>query len=290
MYLCFNPSCDASGTIIDLVKEISHRNDYEALRFIQSAKVDSEVSFEDELASILEDKPEFVPFAQSKLDKMHEDMSPEAREYLNNRGITDELINDFKLGYSAKQDMVIVPVHSPDGIPVGLVGRGIHEKSFKNSRNLPRSKTMFNLHRAKRYGGTVIVCESAYDAIRIHGAGYPNVVASLGGYISRDNIANLNRFFNRIIIMTDFDDRSNHVAQNCRKCYPEQCSGHNPGRDLGKAIADGLKNKEVLWAMYNDYEVYPHNAKDAGDLTDDEITQCIKNAKTHVEYSSINPY
>jgi hypothetical protein len=38
LYLCFNPSCDASGTILELVKEISHRNDFEAMRFIQSCK------------------------------------------------------------------------------------------------------------------------------------------------------------------------------------------------------------------------------------------------------------
>jgi DNA primase len=38
LYLCFNPSCDASGTILELVKEVSHRNDFEALRFIQSMK------------------------------------------------------------------------------------------------------------------------------------------------------------------------------------------------------------------------------------------------------------
>jgi len=290
LYLCFNPSCDASGTIVELVKQISHRNDYEALRFIQSVKNDASISFEDELASILDEKPEFVPFPKDKLDKMYEDVGDRAREYLHGRGITNELIDYFHLGYSEKQDMVIVPVHSPDGIPVGLVGRGIQDKTFKNSRNLPRSKTMFNLNRAKKYGGTVVVCESSFDAIRIHGAGFPNVIATLGGYISKDNLANLNRYFNQIIIMTDFDDKDKHIAENCRKCYPDPCKGHNPGRDLGLTIANSLKNKDILWAMYSDTEVYPHNAKDAGDLTDEEIKYCIKNAKSYVEYASLNLY
>ena len=292
LYLCFNPSCDASGTILELVKEISHRNDFEALRFIQSVKNDKTVDFEDELSALLEDKPEFVPFDQSKLDAMYDHILTDihAKQYLLDRGINDESIDFFKIGYSDKQDMIIIPVHSPDGIPVGLVGRGIAEKSFKNSRNLPRSKTMFNLNRAKRVSDTVIVCESAFDAIRIHQAGFPNVVATLGGFISKENIANLNRHFQSIIIMTDFDDKSNHIAPNCRKCYPEVCNGHNPGRDLGMSIAGFLKNKSILWAM-NDYvNVYPHGAKDAGDLTDEEIRHCIKNAMSHVEYSSINPY
>jgi len=292
LYLCFNPSCDASGTILELVKEISHRNDYEALRFIQSCKNDTTANFEDELSALLEDKPEFVLFDQAKLDDMHESIlaNSDAKNYLLSRGIGSEEIEYFRVGYSDKQGMIIVPVHSPDGIPVGLVGRGIYEKTFKNSRNLPRSKTMFNLHRAKKCGGTVIVCESSFDAIRIHGAGFPNVVATLGGYISKDNLANLNRYFSTIIIMTDFDNRENHIAENCRKCYPEQCSGHNPGRDLGMSIANALKNKDIQWAMFDNNMVYPHGAKDAGDLTDEEIRQCIKNSMSHVEYSSRNIY
>jgi 5S rRNA maturation endonuclease (ribonuclease M5) len=275
-----------------MVKEISHRNDFEALRWIQSLKNENTLSFDDELAYLLEDKPDFVIFDQNKLDDMHSSMliNSDAQGYLNGRGINQELIEHFKLGYSEKQGMIIVPVHSPDGIPVGLVGRGLHEKTFKNSRNLPRSKTMFNLHRAKKCGGSVIVCESSFDAIRIHGAGFPNVVATLGGYISKDNLANLNRYFSRIVIMTDFDNRKDHIAQNCRKCYPEQCSGHNPGRDLGMSIANALSNKDIQWAIWDDKTVYPHDAKDAGDLTDEEIRICINNAISHVEYASQNRY
>jgi len=292
LYLCFNPSCDATGTILELVKEISHRNDYEALRFIQSCKIDATQNFEDELSELLDEKPDFVAFDQIKLDEMYESLKRnfDAQNYLLSRGINSEEIQNFRLGYSENQGMIIVPVHSPDGIPVGLVGRGVQEKTFKNSRNLPRSKTLFNLHRAKKFGGTVIVCESSFDAIRIHSAGFPNVVATLGGFISKENIANLNRYFSTIIIMTDFDDRENHIADNCRKCYPESCKGHNPGRDLGMSIANFLKNKDIQWAMFDQNTVYPHGAKDAGDLTNEEIQHCIKNAMSHIEYSSQNIY
>ena len=294
VYLCFNPSCGASGTVLDLVSMVTESNDFESLRLIQSCKTSAESSFEYELDKILEDKPEFVEFPQSKLDEMHtallDSKGVEALKYLQSRFIDLDAIQLFRLGYSAKQNMIIVPVHSPQGLPVGLVGRGIAEKTFKNSRNLPRSKTLFNLHRAKTHGGTVVVCESSFDAIRIHSAGFPNVVATLGGYISKDNIENLNRYFNKIIIMTDFDDKQKHVVDNCRKCYPSECKGHNPGRDLGMIIAQSLKNKDVSWAMHSNKEVYPHNAKDAGDMTDAEIAFCVKNARSHVEYVSLEMY
>jgi DNA primase len=265
LYVCYNPSCNAAGTILDLVKSLSQRNDFEALRFIGTMKKESEVGFDDELANLLEEKPDFVEFSKNTLDKLSEDRwnSVEACNYFLSRGINHESMDYFDLGYSEKQRMVTVPVHSPDGIPVGIVGRSIEGKSFKNSSNLPRNKTMFNLHRAKRAGGTIIVTESSFDAIRVHQAGFPGAVATLGGSLSEDNLENLNKYSSKIIIMTDADEA---------------------GRKLGKLIANKLKMKDILWASYQYGMIYPHNAKDVGDLTDEEIQQCIKNAVPHFEY------
>lgn len=263
LYLCFNPSCGASGTIVELVKNISKRNEYEALRFIMSAQQIAAAHFEDELAEILDSKPEFDEFSQDTLDRLYDGMTDEGRSYLNGRGINDESINHFRLGYSQAQRMVIVPVHSPDGIPVGLVGRSIEGKSFKNSTGLPRNKTMFNIHRARRQSSTVVIVESSFDAIRVHQSGYPNVIASLGGSMSKINIENINRNFTKVIIMTDAD---------------------SAGRELGKTLANSLKNKEILWAHYSNDILYPHDAKDAGDMTEEEIRTCIENALADYEY------
>jgi hypothetical protein len=32
--------------------------------------------------------------------------------------------------------------------------------------------------------------------------------------------------------------------------------------------------------------IYPHDAKDVGDMSDEEIKQCIKNAVPHFEYAN----
>jgi DNA primase len=150
-------------------------------------------------------------------------------------------------------------------MPIGIVGRSIEGKSFKNSTSLPKSKTLFNIHRAKKIGDQVIVCESNFDAIRIHQAGFPNVVATLGGFLSNDQQSLLNRYFNKIIIMTDADDA---------------------GRELGKSISSKLKNKDISWASYGYKEIYPNGSKDAGDLTEDDIKKCIKNSVSDIEYRS----
>jgi DNA primase len=214
---------------------------------------------------MLEDKPDFVEFSKDTLASLHNGLlnNDKAKQYLESRGINSESIEHFSLGYSDNMDMITVPVHSPDGTPVGVVGRSISDKRFKNSKDLPRSKTMFNIHRAKKIGDRVIVVESSFDAIRVHQAGFPNVVATLGGHISGDNLGLLNRYFNTILIMTDAD---------------------KAGRDLGSSIAYKLSNKNILWASHSYGRIYPEGVKDAGDMSDEDIKACITNAISNFEY------
>ena len=266
LYICYNQNCDSSGTVLDLVKILTNRNDFEALRFISQNKQTAEEAFEDGLKDLLDEKPEFVPFPVETLEKLYGGLvaNKNAQAYLTSRDINESAWSQFNMGYSENMGMVTVPLHSPDGVPVGIIGRSITDKRFKNSVNLPRNKTMFNLHRAKREGGTIIVVESSFDAIRLWQAGYPNAVATLGGSISDINIQNLNKYASTIILMTDND---------------------SAGRALGNTIANKLRNKNVLWAKYDHNIIYPHSAKDVGDMTDEEIRQCIKNAIPHFEYA-----
>jgi hypothetical protein len=83
--------------------------------------------------------------------------------------------------------------------------------------------------------------------------------------------------------MTDFDHKQ--FRPNCRQCNYKKCTGHRPGRDLGRAIQQRMPNKKVLWAAYDDTCVYPHGAKDASDMTDQEIAHCLRNALTNLAYS-----
>ena len=266
-FICFNPSCGEAGTLQELVKRVMNKNEYEAMRFISSKEAEALENFDELLSEAMEEKPVFEEFSQETLDRLHAGMSKEAVEYLASRGINQESIDHFSLGYSASMNMVITPVHSPDGTPIGLVGRSIEGKAFKNSTNLPKSKTLFNIHRAKKIGDHVIVVESNFDAIRVHQAGFPNVVATLGGFLSIEQQNLLNRHFNKITVMTDAD-----LA----------------GRELGQSIVNKLKFKDLLWASYEYGKIYPHDAKDAGDMTDEEIKACIKNAVSDIEYRSWN--
>jgi DNA primase len=268
-FICFNPSCGEAGTLQELVKRVMNKNEFEAMRFIASQEAESLENFDSVLAEAMEEKPVFQEFPADTLNKLYSELvsTKEGVEYFNSRGITQQGIADFGLGYSKNMGMVTVPVHSPDGMAIGIVGRSIEGKSFKNSTNLPKSKTLFNIHRAKKIGDHVIVVESSFDAIRVHQAGFPNVVATLGGFLSTEQQNLLNRHFNKITIMTDAD-----LA----------------GRELGKSIVNKLRFKDLLWASCEYGKIYPHDAKDAGDMTDEEIKACIKNSVSDIEYRSWN--
>lgn len=262
-YICYNPSCDSRGNLESLMINIGKLDTFQIAKFLRNLHVNKKDTYDQDVIDLFDEKPKFTEFPQSTLDSLHNGLNDRSKKYFYSRKINDDSLEYFYLGYSSKQDMVTVPLHSPDGLPVGIIGRSLEGKQFKNSDNLPRSLTLFNLHKAKKLSSTIIVCESSFDAIRIYQAGYPNVVATLGGAISRENIHNLNKYSSSIIIATDADEA---------------------GRKLGMDIVSKLPNKDISWASFDYENVYPHNAKDVGDLTDLEIKQCIKNAKSHFEY------
>jgi hypothetical protein len=291
LFYCFNPSCMESGTLIDLVRRRTGQNPFQAQRTINKYENTTHTPFADRLAQAMEREPEFTEYPQEKLDGLRSQFkgSP-GEEYMYGRGFSDDTLDHFEIGYSSYRNMVTVPMHDPAGMPVGLIGRvaSNDDKRFKNSLNLPKSKTAWNMHRAKTHGDTVIVCEASFDAMRIHQAGYPNVVALLGGHVTSHHAALLGKHFSTIINMTDFEHELKY-APNCKRCHQFNiCQGHRPGRDLGRSIVKAMPNKKHLWAAYDDSCVYPHNAKDAGDMTDDEIRHVLRNAISNLEYELWN--
>lgn len=299
---CFNQSCYASGNdLSELLRLLKGLNPFQALRVINKYKHEQRIPLLERMQETMKSVNEFPSMSQAKIEELSRALwSSPGIDYMRNRGFNDETLKYFEVGYSpgreyplpykSRPEMVVVPMHDIKGNPVGVIGRSIVDKIFKNSKNLPKSQTCWNIHRAKVEGETVIVCESAFDAMRIWQAGYKNVVALLGGQASPEILQQLGRHFSRIVIMTDYDKKQ--YKSGCRVCQnikfdprePVKCRGHRPGRDLGRQIVKGMPNKKILWAAYDDTCVFPHGAKDAGDMTDAEIRQCLRNAISNLEY------
>lgn len=275
LWLCYRSDCYGStgGSLETLVARLSKRNPVESMRFIEKKGDESRLPLSSKLDEWFE--PKRLPiFPQLKVDELKDNFwaSTKAQVYMRDRGFTKQTMIDFEVGYDRAvpfrkgitMPMVAVPIHDHDGNPIGFNGRSIEGKYFKLTKGIPRNEILFNLHRAK-YEPTVIVTESQFDAMRVHQAGYPNAVSFLGSYMSPTQYELLRRYFSKVIIMTDNDDA---------------------GRKAGHNLAAALRDVKVEWAVWSWDEVFPHGAKDAGDLTDDEIVACIRNAKPDYEYSS----
>lgn len=308
---CFNPACAKGSefrlTLEGLVRDLKHLNKIETKRFILQHKRLADVSFEDKFDSIVTDAPvELKEFPEAYIEKMHNRFlhTSDAIEYMKGRGFKLDTLEHFKVGFTPasttgavyrKHDMVVVPAYDHRSRPVGLIGRSIKGKEFKNYGAEPngtgfkKSKIVWNLNNARRYE-TIILTESTFDSMRIHQAGYPNVGALLGGTLSNAQTELLNRHFSKVIIFTDNENERNgemtyhRVCSKCRRAGFEMCQGHSAGRDLGMKIAESLPRLRVSWAAFDDKEVYANNVKDAAAMTDDEIKHCLRNAISHFDY------
>ena len=245
MFICF--SCGETGSIIDMIMRTTNRNYFEAMRMINSRK--DVIDIEREVDQAIEAPSDLPEFDMDLIRRLHSSLmnSDRAKEYFANRNITQESAVTFMLGYSEKQDMVVVPVFSVENICLGFVARSIEGKSFKNSTGLPKSKTLFNINNVKRQ--KMVVVESSFDVIRLSQLNIP-AVATLGATVSKSQISLLQTYASSIIVCPDNDDA---------------------GSGLIDKIVKNIKSREIEVVRLN-------KGKDIGDLADNEILDTFNNA------------
>ena len=243
LFYCFG--CQESHSIVEVIMHVTKRSYFESARMIDSKS--ESVNFIESIQAKLNKKPDFVEFDIELIKRLNTSAlnSQRAAQYYLGRGITKQSVERYLLGYSEAQDMVTIPVHSPDGMCLGFVGRSVEGKEFKNTPGLPKAKTMFNLFRAKRFD-KVFVVESSFDAIRLEQAG-AHAVATLGASVSGKQRELLKQYFNNVIILGDNDD-------------------------AGKEMVNKLSN--ILGSSATNATL-PESVKDVSDLSDEDLKKFV---------------
>lgn len=239
LFFCFG--CQTTKNLEEFVMFITGRTYFEAARYIKSKE--TETNIESVINKAMYAPPDFIQYDEVLIKRLNNQAleSPRAMRYYSNRLITEDSVKKFSLGYSEKQDMVTIPVHSPDGMTLGFVGRSVEGKEFKNTPGLPKSKILFNLHRVKA-SKIVYVVESSFDAIRLDQVGFP-AVATLGANVSSSQIELLKRYFTGVVLVADNDDA---------------------GMIMAERLTEKMGNLVTIIRPDKRY-------KDIGDMTDDEI-------------------
>jgi DNA primase len=239
LFFCFG--CQTTRSLIELIMHMTNRTYFETVRFIKSKE--TETNIEAVVNKALHQMPDFVQYDELLIKRLSKQAidSPRAMTYFEGRRLTKESVIKFDLGYSEKQDSVVIPMQSPDGMSIGFVARTIEGKEFKNTPGLPKSKILFNLHRVKA-SKIVYVVESSFDAIRLDQVGFP-AVATLGANVSSSQIELLKRYFTGVVLVADNDEA---------------------GAIMSERLTEKMGNLVTVISPDKKY-------KDIGDMTDDEI-------------------
>jgi DNA primase len=202
LFFCFG--CQTTKNLEEFIMFTTGRSYFETARYIKSKE--TETSIEAAVNKAMYAAPDFVQYDEVLIKRLNNQAleSPRAMRYYAGRYITEDSVKKFSLGYSEKQDMITIPVHSPDGMTIGFVGRSVEGKEFKNTPGLPKSKVLFNLHRVKT-SSIIYVVESSFDAIRLDQVGFP-AVATLGANVSASQMKLLEKYFNNVVLVADNDE------------------------------------------------------------------------------------
>ena len=139
--------------------------------------------------------------------------------YLTGRGLAAKTIDTFGVGFyqgsGFLRGRVVIPIHDEHGTLIAYAGRAIdgHEPKYRFPTGFRKSLVLFNLPRVLKTGvRTVIVVEGFFDALAVHQAGYPGVVALMGSTLSRPQANLLTTHFDQMVLMLDGDEAGRQGA------------------------------------------------------------------------------
>ena len=150
-----------------------------------------------------------LKFRLDKLEREH--------PYLAERGLTQETIVDFGLGYCLKGMMaerIAIPIHNVAGEVVAYAGRWPGEPAqgtpkYKLPPGFRKSQELFNIDRAIKEPGRLVIVEGFFGCMKLHQLGCRKVVALMGSTLSTAQEELLRQHTSRqtqVIVMLDEDD------------------------------------------------------------------------------------
>lgn len=158
-------------------------------------------------------------------------------EYWASRGITDEVVELFGLGYDLLSDAVTVPLRTLGGGYLGVVRRFLdpdHEPRYLYPPGLKKALVLFGAHKAKLHSKVAIV-EGSIDALRCWSLGIP-AVAVLGSELSWEQAAMLlSMGCDKLFAIGDGDAAGRKLNAQLKLSFPRACvevampNGEDPG-------------------------------------------------------------
>lgn len=166
--------------------------------------------------------------------------------YMLDRGFTVETLKRWDIGWRAETEAIVIPVLQGGKI-LGHIDRPIYTGNgpkYDNQDGLKKSKVLFGLDMAVRYGNDeVVVVEGPLDTIWVDQCGFP-AVGLLGADLSQEQEQLLTKNFLSPILAFDADPAGQHATRDVskrlnRRGIRVRCVTLPPGRkDIQECTAE----------------------------------------------------
>ena len=171
--------------------------------------------------------------------------------YLSHRGISPATAQCFGVGMYHGAGFLagrcVIPIRDEEGRLVAYAGRALNgeEPKYRFPVGFRKSQVLFNLDRAIQTGGDqVIVVEGFFDALKVHQAGHPAVVALMGSSFSQRQSELLLSHFASVTLMLDGDEAGRRAAAVMAKLLTPKVRVHQV--DLPNLVQpDQLSSAEI---------------------------------------------
>jgi 5S rRNA maturation endonuclease (ribonuclease M5) len=260
---CWNPKCGESGTMVKLIMRLKDVNAVKAMKTMNKYRSSDVSNIIKLLESIKDEEDTYDIWPESLLENVRIDYDSDEVHLLDTlveRGFELDTLRDFEVGFSKVQHRIVLPVRDEHGGLVGFSGRAIKDDQLPRywDKGLPKRHILYNLNKAQQFDEVIIV-EGPLDVIKVHQAGYKNVVGFFGGGFTKIQSKKLTRGFESVTIFTDNDEAGKDFADKIYKA----CSHSHRTAYIAK---------------------YPEGKKDPGELSKSEVTQAIENKVLYLHY------
>jgi hypothetical protein len=233
VWACHSASCcqarqgKVGGSILDLVAWMEACSIREAaLRLRAWSDASGETGLPDQLVS----KGKRAGRGPEEPPRLSFTLRLQWHPYLEQRGIQWQTAAWFGAGYYGGSGFLrgrmVFPIHDEPGEPVAYAGRLMDggEPRYLFPPRFRKSQVVFNLHRAvefaARQGGVVIVVGGFFDCLKVHQAGYGNVVALMGASISDRQSELLATYFRELVVMLEGDEAGRRASRVLAAQWP----------------------------------------------------------------------
>ena len=268
VWACHSASCcqarqgKVGGNILDLVACMEACSVREAaLRLRGWSDVSVETGLRDQLVS----KGKRSGRSQEELPRLSFTLRLQWHPYLEQRGSRGKPPPGSESATMADRDScgdrMVFPIHDEGGALVAYAGRTMdgREPRYLFPPGFHKSQVVFNLHRAvefaARQGGVAIVVEGFFDCLKVHQAGYGNVVALMGASLSDRQSELLHTYFRELVVMLDGDEAGRRASRMLAARWPVSLTGLGCRRAATRPTVergdrtDSAQGERRCWSM-----------------------------------------